>query len=441
MIANLESLRSGPNKPPKNHELHHISRRWGRIALLSVLVAGEGRTQSYVIMATIFQLFHVIILLMAVQTMGRTQLRNGSITDICNVSSPLKNSILTLTGDETLTVNQKCRVENAVNLTIQGSPETRSTIRCSRKSGRASSTAFTFNNTYQLTIKNINFVGCGGILTEDDRKFFSNSSLFFFSEGQAAVILCTFCFNLSLVNVNFSVNNGYAFAGVNVWGHSVLESITVNGKDDPHLPFNATICEQPEFKCTYGVRGVLLLFVDSDKKIEDSTIQIKNSSFDYNYYTHNRISENVTSLKCIEDIFNGFIESFDEPYPMPDVGALTIIQNQKSFNVQVSIFSSNFTNNYGLCFGAVLAVIYTPFSSPGQLIFLNCLFSNNSPSWFLSNQGKNYLAKDITIQMKFLNQSGNCRCVSLINSAFTSSIDENLKYSRIAVTQFPESQG
>ena len=382
-----------------------------------------------------------LCVVIAIHTAEGAQLRKDSITDICNANRPLENKILNLTGDETLDINENCHVENAVNLTIQGLPEARPTIWCSRENGRASSTAFTFNNSYLLTIKNINFVGCGGILTKDDRKFFSDNSLFFFSEGQAAVILCTFCSNLSLVNVSFSINNGYAFAGVNLWGHSLLDGITVNGKDDPHLPFNATICEQPEFKYTCGVRGVLLLYLDSILKTKDSTVLIKSSSFDYNYYALSRTKKEFLSLTCIDDVFNGFIDPFDKPYPLPDVGALTVLQMQKSFKAYVNVLDSNFTNNLGLCYGAVLAVINTPSSSLGRLTFQNSHFYNNSPIWLPINQVQNYAAADITIHMQFLNESSKTQCISVINSSFTCSIDGKLESTCITVTHFLRSQG
>ena len=392
-------------------------------------------------MCTFVRLLCVMVAVIAVQTVEGTLFRNGSITDICNASSSLENITLNLTGDETLNINENCHVENAFNLTIQGLPEARPTIWCSRKNGRASSTAFTFNNTYLLTIKNINFVGCGGILTKDDKKSFNNSFWFFFSEGQAAVILCTFCSHLSLVNVSFSVNNGYAFAGINLWGHSLLDGITVNGKDDPHLPFNATMCEQPEFKYSCGGRGVLLMFVDSIMKTEDSTVLVNNSNFYYNLYTVNKTSENLNSSTCSDDIFTVFKEPIYKSYTMPDVGALTVLQIQTTFKAYVKVFNSKFANNHGLCYGAVLAVINTPSSLSGELMFQNCHFYNNSPIQIAMKLGQNHIAHDITIYMRFRNLSSNSHCVSLINSSFSCSMDEKVKSTCITLTHFPGSQG
>ena len=389
-------------------------------------------------MVAFVHLLCFILPAIALQFVEGCKPRKDSITDICNASSPLVNRTLCLIGDEDLSINKNCHVENAVNLTIQGLPETRPTIWCSRKGENASSTAFIFHNTHSLTIKNINFVGCGGSLN------FSNSSLFFFSEGQAVIILCTFCFNFSLINVSFSVNSGYAFAGINLWGHSILEGISVNGKDDPHLPLNATICEKPEFKYTCGVRGIVLVFVDSGIMIEeDSRVLIKDSNFDYNHYAINKASDNFDSLTCIYDVFTGFIEPLGKSYVMPDVGALTIVQAQRSFKAYVKVLNSKFTNNRGLCFGAVLAVITTPSSSLGELIFKNCHFSNNTLTWhnYPVNEGKNYVADDITIQMLFNSQSRNSKCVSLINSSFSCSADSDVKNACVTLTHFPGSQG
>ena len=378
----------------------------------------------------------------AVQTTGWRK-GNSSITSICNASSSLDHHTLHL-RDENITINVNCRVENVVNLTLQGSSEQRPTIRCLRKQGTVSSTAFTFNNVSSLTIANVNFVGCGGILTKEDINNSSNSSMFFFGEGTAAVILCTFCYNLLFVNITFSDYTGYAFAGINLVGTSILNGIDVYGRHDDHLLYSAAICELPEYKYTCQYRGILLLFVDSSKEKNDSSkVEVSNTVVDNNYYaTIEMFGKKYTSLTCVNDVFDEFIEPFKFNYPLPDVGALTIIQNQKFFKVQVTVLNSNFSNNHGTCFGAVLAVLGIPSSLLGQQIFKNCHFSNNSPTFFPKNQGKNYIGLDITIFMQFSNESDNSQCFSLFNSSFyTDEFDNKLRTASIAVTHFPLTHG
>lgn len=385
----------------------------------------------------------VIISAVAAQTTDGTRQRNNSITDICNASSrSLDEETVNLTESETVSINGNCRVANVVHLTIQGSSELRPTIQCLRKQGTVSSTAFTFNNVSSLKIANVNFVGCGGILTKEDISNSSNSSVFFFGEGQAAVIFCSLCVNLSLVNVSFSDNTGYAFAGVNVLGDSILNGVHVYGKDDHH---NDTIllCTQPEYKHTCRYQGVLLLFVDSGEKTDNSTtVQISNSVFDYNYDAPIKKSETFTNVTCVKDIFDELISPFYFSNPMPDVGALTIIQSQTLFKALVKVLNSNFTNNGGMCFGAVLVMFSIPSSSLGEQIFQNCHFSNNSPIFSPKHLGGSYIGNDITIYMQFYENYDSNKCISLIHSSFSMNEFPNmLRSTSITVTRFPITRG
>ena len=167
----------------------------------------------------------LVALLAAAQ--GSEYSEKGSITLLCANSSD--NEVIHLPGDEDVTLDDNCRINSVVNLTIEGSPENRSTIRCTRQGAGIASVAFIFTNVTSLIIRNVNFEGCGGVLTEVDLTHYPSDCFFSFSAGHAAVVLCSLCTNLVLQNVTFTNNTGYAFTAISLIGSSLLDGVIIDG--------------------------------------------------------------------------------------------------------------------------------------------------------------------------------------------------------------------
>ena len=216
----------------------------------------------------------VLLLFIITCSVGEVQLLTSDIkfTDIlCDGSKDsLSNYKLTL-NDSSYQVNtarSQCLVQDVYNLTIAGGSNT--TIYCDRSLNGVSSTVFSFVNVSSLTIENIHFVGCGGIL--NDLKYSANSSFFYFGPGQAAALVCNHCNHLLLTNVTFSNNTGYAFVGINLFNNSILDGVQFLGKDDVlHTPADS-VCNQTGHENICFKKGALLYFLDSPYNISSEEL-------------------------------------------------------------------------------------------------------------------------------------------------------------------------
>ena len=356
----------------------------------------------------------LVVLLLAALVAGTAA---GSISDICVGNSSLNNTVVRVTANETLQLKENCRISSVVNLTLQASPPG-VVVKCP-------GVAFVFTNVSFLTIRGLQFVGCGGILTQEDVGQFNSAESFFdFKAGYAAVILCHSCFNLTLDNVWFSNSTGYALAAVNLFGKSVLSGLNVNGTDDRPVPVNSQICARADsmHACT---RGILILFTDSDQgQKQCNNVSIETSSF------HSNRAKLTSTPDCLRSMYNEYNKGSMNNI-MPNVGALTIAYSQSSYTANVGVFSSNFTNNTGLCLGAVFILYYLPSPSIASQLFHDCHFMSNRLSAATSARDSwKYFGKDITIYARYKDQTyGNTNCISIVDSRFWS--DKEAKSTRL----------
>ncbi len=373
-------------------------------------------------------------------------LTSDSFTDVlCDGSEgSLNNYKLTLNDSSYYQVagRNQCLVQDVSNLTIAGGLNT--TIHCERGSNGLSSTVFSFVNVSSLTIESIQFVGCGGILTETDLKYLANDSFFNFGPGQAAVLVCNHCQNLTLTNVTFSNNTGYAFVGINLY-NSVLDRVQFLGKDDHRYTPADPVCNQTGYENLCTKKGALLYFVDSPYNIPSSaSVLVVNSTFEGNRYELFGSKDAVSDNWCVSSVFEKFISLIEENVygPLPDVGALSIVYTQVNFEASVVVESAQFIDNHGICFGAVFVFYKTKRPDCATQTFRNCTFSNNSPTRLPNEQGGNLFGEDITIYMQYLDASGsrNERGMSIIGSRFANSTG-NVKMPSISTISFPSSTG
>jgi len=330
-----------------------------------------------------------------------TSTRAGPISDMCAGNSSLDNAVIRITANETLQLNDNCRVSSAVNLTLQASPGV--TVKCP-------GVAFVFTNVSSLTIRGLRFVGCGGTLKQQDvAQFKSPNSFFDFKAGYSAVILCLSCSNLTLDNVWFYDNIGYALAALNLFGISLLSGLKVDGTGD-----HRQNCASADtmYACT---RGILILFTDSDQgQNQNNNVSIVASSFDSNQV------ELASTPNCLQVTYNEYNEGSMNNI-IPKVGALTVAYSQSNYTANVGVFSSNFTNNTGPCFGAVFILHYVLSPANATQLFHNCTFMSNRLSAMSSRNSWNHFGKDITIYAGYKAQTlSNVSCLSIVDSHFWS---------------------
>ena len=368
--------------------------------------------------------------------MGTTIDTNDTLKDILcgyghsNLSTSEDTTVLLSAQVYTLPPGNFCVIENVRNLTIQGNDSNSpAVIRCLPGMGSIYSRGFAFINAHKLTLASVVIENCGDVLTEDVLEQ-GNSSLLYFGPGEAAALVCTNCSDLTLSNVKIVNYTGRALIGLDVFGHSILNTTVISDSVAVHQ-----VCYGYECKGS----GMVWLYTGTVAPTAGVTVDIINSVFMNNSGFMELVSHN-DSFACGNLLADSLYSRSFEPITIPSAGAISFIFQQHS-PVQANIINSNFTNNRGLCYGAILA-IYLSEAVYNSLSFSGCIFSNNTQ--MLSNsshQSGKYFGSTVTLFMKYLaNYSEGNDCFSIVDSKFIEE-DETFSTSHIALSQFPSSSG
>ena len=338
----------------------------------------------------------------------------------------------------TIAPGRSCLIDNIHDLTIQGnSTNSPVVIQCLPGSGGNNSSGFVFTHAHRLTLANVVIKDCGAIV---DRGVLDlgNSSLFHFNPGEAAALVYRDCYNISLFDVKIVNYSRRALIAIDVFGDSVLDTVVIS--DDSVTVHNVCHVDAKSENTCKG-SGMVWMYTNTGGASVNATVDIVNSTF-ANNTGYLEISYN-RSFVC-GDLLANSLYSTDigslRPINIPSAGAMTFLFQQHSF-VQANIIDSDFLNNRGMCYGAILA-IYLSEAEYNSVLFSGCSFSNNTQ--FLSNfsyQSGRYFGSTITLLVKYLgNYTIGGNCFSVIDSNFVTG-DEVSATAQLSLTQFPASRG
>ena len=368
---------------------------------------------------------------------GMTVDTNNKLMDILcgdGRSDPTSTVVLLSAQLFTIPPGNFCVIENVSDLTIQGNDtNSPAVIRCLPSEDNVVSRGFAFINAHRLTLANVVIENCGDMLTEEVLGQ-GNSSLLYFGSGEAAALICTNCSNLTLTNIKIVNYTGRALIGLDVFGHSILDTLVISDSVATH-----PVCHGHGFNACKG-SGLVWMYTATAGNVS-TTVDVVNSVFVNNSGFLERVSRDNNSFACGDLLAYSLYSRSFEPITIPSVGALSLIFQQHS-PVQANIINSNFTNNRGLCYGAILA-IYLSEAVYNSLSFSGCTFSNNTQT--LSNSSRHqsgkYFGSTITLFMKYLaNHTEGNDCFSIVDSKFIGG-DKIFSTSHIALSQFPTSSG
>ena len=339
----------------------------------------------------------------------------------------------------TIPSGKLCSIENVANLWIQGNNSmTQVVIECLLNEHGNVSSGFVFVGIDGLKITNVTFEGCGAVLPKEILDL-ANSSLIHFRQAEIAALVCRGFTNLNLTNVQVAHYHGRAFIGIDIFGHSVLHTVTISTNTA-----QSRVCyEDDDFtknsRCEGS--GVVWTYSNETDTSKSSVIDIEDSMFVEN--TGYRTLDDKPFI-C-GDLIGKILYSSDiasvplKPVGIPTAGALSFILQQQ-FPVRVRINNTEFHNNSGLCYGAVLAV-YLSESAYNSMIFSECNFSKNTQVLTdIKYFSAGYFGATITVLLKFSEgKDDGDNCFSMTNSHF-----DNLgfhKYAEIILAQFPSVYG
>ena len=264
-----------------------------------------------------------------------------------------------------------CIINTNYSLTIQGN-QSMATIQCNSSiydNTTHPTIGFAFTGSINLTIQRVEFTGCGANLTTLDEEQLdiinSTSSLIYFTQYHAAVLVFTEISHLVIRDVNIFLYYGFAIVAVNLH-NTTLDYINTTASQG--------IAKAAQYKKGYSVgSGLLLIYQDSPKThsyANHYNLIITGSTFLYNF-DHLVHSE----YACVTKLYNSFIYK-DFKKPIINAAALTIFYIGATTSVQVDMSQCRFENNLGSVAGAML-ILHLEANTRSETLIKNSTFDSN----------------------------------------------------------------
>ena len=342
---------------------------------------------------------------------------------LCNASDPLVPGVYTLLPNFNYTIHpgNVCLVENITQLTIRGtSEENPAQIYCIRDAANFSSRGFTFSRVRSLKIENVRIENCGGLISLPG----SNDSHF-------AVILLNQSSIIHLQNVKIVNYAGYALLGIDVSTSLQLQAVTIHNSSPLE---NSFLSHSFEADFTEQCVGSGAIFYYTDLMEVNTTLTLTNSSF-------------INNVNCAQNLPVSLSSLIAEDFPIgvSGSGGLTVVLENKTPKITVSVSDCTFQNNSGLTAGAVL-LLYLNYPFSGIANFDNCRFLSNSVMESASYQA-DYRGTDIAAYYKFKPLPQQCNgtamnCLFIKRSMFNDEqFSDGSPSPHISLLQFTETYG
>ena len=280
---------------------------------------------------------------------------------------------LSSTVEHVISPNQFCVFMNKEGIVIQSSGQEMAVVRC--EGNGTNQSGFGFVGVSRLSITNVRFENCGGIILHNSMGYPSTvfappktSPENAIRIQQQAVLLLSSCSNTNITNVTFNNYRGYAVYAINVFEDTRFQRITI--KNSYAFLRGMTLSERNDLLDSGS--GIYLHFIDSELPPA-----VTNSNV---YITHNsNISNNwnVYPTYLLEILRSVRLQNQPESFPLSGGGAVSLHLEQRRFKVQLVIDSTETRNNAGSTGGSTKIMSRNTINN-FNLNITRCTFVNNS---------------------------------------------------------------
>ena len=256
-----------------------------------------------------------------------------------NDQQVLDNTVLELTSPSyVLGASDLCLVSDRHNIGIISNLNKQPVISCTTKGGLG------FFNVNVLNITNVKIQSCGAAILPLTDRIGATTGLYLPDTSHASLAIVDSS-AVSLSTITITEYNGYAILAINVYGVSVLSDLMITEKTDL---INAE-----------AGSGVMVYYHNSTQ----ASLSISNSQFVENQF--------LLSSYCLSEIL-----SQNTPIPTPYAAALSVVYNQVSQNVSVTLSNCSISSNIGCPIPGVL-VLYFDSSPNVTTVITDSLISAN----------------------------------------------------------------
>ena len=253
-----------------------------------------------------------------------------------------------------------CVVQNLVNVTISSDiPGRKAEIVCNHTAEFSFFTTrgFAFLNCTNLTLKDISFSQCGGVVSPEAFLYENSTDVpAFFGTNQSAVMFFSETLNLRLINIAVTQYYGFAIIAANAYGSPLFYGLHIfDSFGGPLCSTLIVIHTHGNYTC-YG-SGVLVYTHDSVVTAlhtsPNNSLIISDSLFQRNsYFTNDYV--------CMQNVF----QFYPERVPLSGAGGITLFFTQSMFVYTTVINHTVITENNGTIVGGLFAVfINSPYTS------------------------------------------------------------------------------
>ena len=254
-----------------------------------------------------------------------------------------------------------CVVQNLVNVTISSDiPGKQAKIVCNHTAEFSFFTTrgFAFLNCSNLTLKDISFSQCGGVMSREAFLYENSTDVpAFFGTNQSAVMFFSETLNLRLTNIAVTQYYGFAIIAANPYGSPLFHGLHIF--DSFGGPLCSTLIDPNHTRGNYTCYGSGILVYTHDSNVTalhsslNNSLIISDSLFQRNsYFTNDYI--------CMHNVF----QFYPERVPLSGAGGITLFFTQSKFVYATVINHTLITENNGTIVGGLFAAfINSPHTS------------------------------------------------------------------------------
>ncbi len=278
---------------------------------------------------------------------------------LCDNQSLSSNTVFLLRSNIThfIQPGNFCLIEHLLGLSIVGP----AVIKCTGPMDNEFQTGLGFKNVSELSIKDVVFDSCGGAVIKESFSF-KGVPLIFGPPSLQTVIILNSCWNVTFENVEIVNYRGYAILGINLFGFSMFERLTVHRSHSNNFRLQKILLKSDNFGRAGS--GILVYYIDPEYQEKNFTmfnnttftsptpkvdhfVTIQNSVFAYNTNLYPDDLVNMNNLRSFQQ------DKSSLPLPLSGAGGLSIVNFQMLFNVQIDVLDSSIVNNSGSTSGGV----------------------------------------------------------------------------------------
>ena len=254
-----------------------------------------------------------------------------------------------------------CVVQNLVNVTISSDiPGKQAVVQCNHTAEFSFfiTRGFAFLNCSNLTMKDLSFSQCGGVVSREAVLYANSTDVpAFFGTNQSAVMFFSETLNLRLTNIVVTRYYGFAIIAANPYGSPLFQRLHI--LDSFGGPLCSRLIDSNHARGNYTCYGSGVLVYTHDSNVtalynySTSSLTISDSLFQRNsYFTDDYI--------CMHNVF----QFSPERIPLIGAGGITLFFTQSTFAYAAVINHTIITENSGTIVGGLFAAfINSPYIS------------------------------------------------------------------------------